>query len=127
VPLPQALITATNAIMALVEALTTFWESAEFMPQGMRPPRPAASEARATGAAILSGASMLRERILKRGRVLPNAIIDVSAFMESYIDMVREREREGLPWRRVWVGGGAAALSIGGGCDGGGAPSDCAS
>ena len=37
---------------------------------------------------VFNGSSMLRDRILREARVLPNSIIDVSNFMESYVDMV---------------------------------------
>jgi hypothetical protein len=59
----------------------------EFIPQGMRESKPFGYTSDGVGG-YYYGASMLRDRILQQGRVLPNGIIDVSAFMESYVDMV---------------------------------------
>jgi hypothetical protein len=89
----QAKITGNVAITNMLELLIEYYDMEEdtprleFIPQGMRESNPFGYTSDGVGG-YYYGASMLRDRILQQGRVLPNGIIDVSAFMESYVDMV---------------------------------------
>ncbi|CAM9827165.1 unnamed protein product [Discosporangium mesarthrocarpum] len=92
----KAFITASAAILEMVEELQKMFNPEEkdlddgeesvgkmqFMPQGMRTPITPQQRA-----ASFQGAQLLKDSILKKGRVLPNGIIDVSTFMETMVDV----------------------------------------
>eukprot|EP00639_Heterosigma_akashiwo_P007639 CAMPEP_0194594330 /NCGR_PEP_ID=MMETSP0292-20121207/24160_1 /TAXON_ID=39354 /ORGANISM="Heterosigma akashiwo, Strain CCMP2393" /LENGTH=783 /DNA_ID=CAMNT_0039453701 /DNA_START=63 /DNA_END=2414 /DNA_ORIENTATION=- len=77
----KGLISASLALTSMIQVLSEAF-GMRYLPEGMR-----TTAATLMDEAPPAAAQLLRERILRDARALPNGIIDVSAFLDSNVDV----------------------------------------